>query len=80
MKVKDILQAIKSTLLSIFHVDYQVQLDKEETRNTQKDDGEFLKVGFNVGVCIWHPNRPLHNSSQSNFFARLLKLIYQITM
>jgi len=38
MKVKDILRAIKSTLLSIFHVDYQVQLDKEETHDTQKDD------------------------------------------
>lgn len=37
MKVKDILRAIKSALLSIFHVDYQVQLDKEETHDTQKD-------------------------------------------
>ena len=38
MKAKDILQAIESTLLSIFHVDYQVQLDKEETHDTQKND------------------------------------------
>ena len=52
MKVKDTLRAIESTLLSIFHVDYQVQLNKEETRDTQKDDWEFLKVGFNVGICI----------------------------
>ena len=38
MKVKDILRATESTLLSIFHVDHQVQLDKEETHDTQKDD------------------------------------------
>jgi hypothetical protein len=52
MKVKDILQAIKSTLLSIFHVDYQIQLDKEETHDAHKDDQEFLKAGFNAGACI----------------------------